>query len=270
MRSFCTSLVVALAWAGVAHAQPAASQPGTVADDPAAHKPDECEAVYQLGVTLEGMARFCEAREQYAAYLDAMPDGRFAKQARAGLERVQKSPNWKGDCRSDGLVPGNFSLQSLHVNGLEGITAGERSALEYGFTRHAFNNAGELTEHIRDFLMQRGFFKATVQEAVLEVLDASRWPAPVAVRVNAEPGARYTLDTITFSASAFPAAQLRPLFDIRDGEFFDVAKIREGMSAVRALYNENGYVNALPIPATRIDDQRGSISLLIEVSEGAK
>ena len=66
---------------------------------------------------------------------------------------------------------------------------------------------------------------------------------------------------------AFSEEELRPLIRLRDGEVFDVSKVREGLDAIYRNYSSKGFVDATPEPITEIDEARGRISLTIKVDE---
>ena len=81
---------------------------------------------------------------------------------------------------------------------------------------------------------------------------------------------RYRLKSLSFQHSTvFSADELVRQFPISPGEKFDASKIRKGLDNVRSLYCRAGYVNFVPIPAPQLDDATHTISLVVDVDEGA-
>jgi outer membrane protein assembly factor BamA len=55
---------------------------------------------------------------------------------------------------------------------------------------------------------------------------------------------------------------------LQDGDIFDVAKIGESLDALKRLYSSRGHIDFVAIPATKVDDNAGSIALTMELQEG--
>ena len=81
----------------------------------------------------------------------------------------------------------------------------------------------------------------------------------------------YTLEEVKFeSGNAFPAGQLRDLIPIVSGGAFSVSRIRDGLRAIRTLYDENGYINFTIIPEAQCDRDRRSVRLTLTLDEGSQ
>lgn len=127
----------------------------------------------------------------------------------------------------------------------------------------------ELEERIRDLYQQYGFFKALITRDASGAKDSQIRPAPIVYKV--EEGPRYRLGAIRFEkGKAFAPVALRPLFPIQAGEIFNVDKIRRGLENLRRLYGSRGYINFTPFPDTSVDDVNGTVSLTIDLDEGAQ
>jgi len=60
------------------------------------------EAMYRLGQALEAVGKYQDARKQYAAYLNIVPDGKFANNAEDALDRLKDKSDDPG--KSDGPI----------------------------------------------------------------------------------------------------------------------------------------------------------------------
>ncbi len=142
------------------------------------------------------------------------------------------------------------------------------SILETEFTGEPDNWLGELEEvGIRGFLRDRGYIKAT-SRAKAELLGGDPTHKHFRVTIQLEAGPQYRLEKIRFEGDkAFSEEELRPLIRLREGQIFDVSKVREGLDAIYRNYSSKGFVDATSEPITEIDEARGTISLTIKVDE---
>jgi outer membrane protein insertion porin family len=139
----------------------------------------------------------------------------------------------------------------------------------------------EDTERVRDEYQNRGYFKATVNEAKTQIHDTGHtgFHIPllqggagkaVDITLPIEEGERYTLGGITFknNKAVQNVKALRAIFPLKDGEVFDKAKVGKGLENLRKAYGELGYINFTALPETRFDDEKKLIFLDIDVDEG--
>jgi hypothetical protein len=127
-----------------------------------------------------------------------------------------------------------------------------------------------LPEIVRDGFQHFGYFKATVSNPRYKVL--TRTPALVVLEADVvvDPGARYRLGSIEFNnATTFSAAELRAQFPIADGDVFNIKKAREGIKGMKDLYGTKGYINFTPIPDFTFHDDNASLTLRVDIDEGA-
>jgi outer membrane protein assembly factor BamA len=92
------------------------------------------------------------------------------------------------------------------------------------------------------------------------------------VRVQEE--RQYRLKEIQFrnaedgeAAAVFPLDQLRRRIPLADGEIFNVAKIRDGLTALTQMYGTEGYIDFTAQPNTDVDEESGEIGLFIDLDE---
>ena len=134
---------------------------------------------------------------------------------------------------------------------------------EYGM------KADEIAGRVRSLLQKDGYFKAEVSTSDLQVLGETPGQRTVAVTLRIDEGRQYRLGRIAFINNIlFPSSQLRQRFAIKDGDIFDVEKIRLGINELRYLYATEGYINFTPVPDTKANDQSGTIGLVVNIDEG--
>ncbi|SRR5712692_5141898 len=124
---------------------------------------------------------------------------------------------------------------------------------------------------VRGAWQDQGYFTVAVKaEAQLVSEDATR--ARVSVTVHVEEGRQYRLGDIRVRPAdprgtlVFPPDELRKLIPLREGQLFNVAKIRDGLEALRKLYGTKGYIDFTAAPITDVGDDR-QLSLVIELDE---
>ena len=119
----------------------------------------------------------------------------------------------------------------------------------------------------------QGYFTVQVTSES-QVLSRDSASQHVSVTVHVKEGPQYRLGEITFRfaqdqsgvPAEFPREELRQQIPLREGDLFNVEKIREGLDALRLLYGSKGYIDFTSEPITRVDDAQ-TISVTIVLSE---
>jgi len=120
----------------------------------------------------------------------------------------------------------------------------------------------------RGALREAGYFRANVT-AEGQILKGDTISQHVELTLHVDKGPLYRLRSIQFrSASdpvslAFPFKTLREQIALQDGAIFDVSKVREGLQSLWRLYGARGYIDFTPELQTEIDEDSGTISLII-------
>jgi outer membrane protein assembly factor BamA len=158
--------------------------------------------------------------------------------------------------------------------------SGEEPEIISEIKQHAFDYGQEgldevLEVQIRSAWQDQGFFKVLASSQTQVVSSASAYEH-VVVTIHVDPGQQYRLGVVRFRSSdpddretlAFPREDLRKLLPLREGDIFNVAKIRESLDAMKKLYDSRGYLNFVATPDTAADDATQRISLVMELDEG--
>jgi len=134
---------------------------------------------------------------------------------------------------------------------------------------------GELVEvPVRNAWQEHGYF-TVLPTAESQVLSRDSTTLHVSVTVHVNEGPQYRLSEVRFQSAEDPRpgdelfsfAELRQQIPLRDGDLFNVEKIREGLDALSRLYGSKGYVDFTAEPRTEVDNEHQTISLTIMLSE---
>jgi outer membrane translocation and assembly module TamA len=141
------------------------------------------------------------------------------------------------------------------------------------------NSTGWINEFaevsIRDRWQNHGYFRANAS-ATAERLGGDSNKQHFRVKVHLDEGLQYHLGALTFADSnPFPRAdvnpfsltELRELIPLREGEIFDVSKIRVGIEALTNKYDAMGFIDFTAVPETQIDDNLQRISLNLSLDK---
>ncbi len=140
-------------------------------------------------------------------------------------------------------------------------------------------------ELLRNELQMQGYFKATVPRHELEMRDAKgrvMFPLPFIfkkkgrladINVHVDEGKLYQLGKLSFTDVELfrtPDAVLAPVFQMSEGDVFNVDKLRKGLENMKKLYGEFGYIDFVAEPNFEFRDSEtpGKIDLNLTVEEG--
>jgi outer membrane protein insertion porin family len=178
----------------------------------------------------------------------------------------------------------NVSNRELRnaMKGLKPIGVPHSIFLENLFARtYDANRLSDDTELVREALQNRGFYKATVEYPTTNIHDTGHqgFHIPliqkgrgkaVDIHFQIQEGERYRVSKIEFSGNKAISntAALRAQFPLKDGDLFNVDKLRTGLKNLKDAYNAAGYINAVPAPRIEADDEKKLVHILIEIDEG--
>jgi outer membrane protein assembly factor BamA len=129
----------------------------------------------------------------------------------------------------------------------------------------------EVLERARRAWQDHGYFKVQVHGA-RKMLTSSPGNERVAITVLVEAGQQYRLEDIQFNNNkeVTSVKALRSLFPLKDGEIFDRSAISKGLDNLRFAYGQLGHLNFSSIPNAQVNEERQTISLIVDVDEGKK
>jgi outer membrane protein insertion porin family len=115
-------------------------------------------------------------------------------------------------------------------------------------------DAGKVVEYYQD----RGYIKANVGAPETRVLGDSedkktRW---IELRIPITEGPRYRVGTFDISGNTVADSErLKPLFGLREGEFYSLKRVRDGLEKAREVYGAAGYFEFTGFPDYKFSDE---------------
>ncbi len=143
-------------------------------------------------------------------------------------------------------------------------------------------DAGKLeedSERVRQAYRDKGYANAAVETPQTQIRDQGglNWLTfrpnrgkRIDILLPIEEGERYRLGSITFTGNKAITNQkaLRSTFAVKDGEWFNATMIGKGLENLKKAYGQLGYINFGAIPKPVYDDQKKTVSFVVDVDEG--
>jgi outer membrane protein insertion porin family len=124
----------------------------------------------------------------------------------------------------------------------------------------------------------RGYLKAAlgepqpkmIKEPGVESDDGARNQSVVDVVFPVTPGRQYTLKSLEWSGNhEFPTDILQKMVHAQIGQPANTIRLSEDLKAVQVLYGSRGFVKATIRPEAQMEDAGGTVSIRLQVDEGA-
>ena len=130
--------------------------------------------------------------------------------------------------------------------------------------------SGLAQELAREAYQANGYFKVEVSDQIMRTGGRAKMPW-LDLTVPVTTGSQYRFGSVQWkNETVFSESELLRLMPTRPGEIFNGGRISEGLEAVRGAYQSRGYINFTCIPLTTVDDLKHTISLQIDIDEGAQ
>jgi outer membrane protein insertion porin family len=128
-----------------------------------------------------------------------------------------------------------------------------------------------VVERVKLAWQNRGYFRVEARGEE-KILTSSPAAERISVNMQVEAGQQYRLEEIRFNNNrdVSNVRALRPLFPLKDGDLFNRDAIAQGLEQLRFAYGQLGYINFTSVPNTEFNEDRQTISLVIDFDEGKK
>ncbi|MGH9533283.1 MAG: outer membrane protein assembly factor BamA [Terriglobales bacterium] len=134
-------------------------------------------------------------------------------------------------------------------------------------------------ERVREAMQDRGYFEAVVEDPTLKLhtthsrrilFFGGGIGKQVDIHIPIVEGEKYYVGKVQFLNSHFitNTRLLDQVFGLQTGEVMDVSKIRKGLSNLRKLYGEFGYINFVANPDFHPNDKTHRVAMNLDVHEG--
>lgn len=121
-------------------------------------------------------------------------------------------------------------------------------------------------ERIREVLLNKGYFNVRVGQPSVELTEDKRW---FVVSYPIAEGEPFTVGEIGFRGhTVFEEPELREGLNIKEGEIFQRAKIRDEITRVTDLYGSKGYSFAEVVPTVNPNNEERTVSIILSIKEG--
>jgi len=137
----------------------------------------------------------------------------------------------------------------------------------------------EDSERVRFAFRDKGYYNAAVETPKTQIRDQGglnfftfrpNTGKRIDILMPVEEGARYRLGTITFTGNKAVnnTKALRSTFAVKDGEWFNATLIGKGLENLKKAYGQLGYINFGAIPKPVFDEEKKTVSLVVDIDEG--
>jgi outer membrane protein insertion porin family len=118
------------------------------------------------------------------------------------------------------------------------------------------------------FYQDRGFIRVSVLEPKIDV---NKKDQAIYITIPVVEGDRYKVGTIDVKGDGtFTEEELLGAVQSKKDEWYNVSKLREDVLKISDLYSTQGFAYADVNPVTKIDDDKKTVSLGIEIDKGKK
>ncbi len=137
----------------------------------------------------------------------------------------------------------------------------------------------DLELNIRTLYQDSGYFYVVLKEPEIKMSDTQRrWPffffswgrgKKVDVTIPVEEGDRYRLGRFVIRGNKlFKQEQLAPILQLKEGDVFNLGKVRKSIENYQKLYGAYGYINFTASPDIEPDTKKKLINLALDFEEG--
>jgi hypothetical protein len=121
--------------------------------------------------------------------------------------------------------------------------------------------------------MQRKGYVKVLAEGKPYLVRAEERELHCILQITIQSGPQYRLGNVRFvnmddGPLAFDEALLRQQLELKRGDLFDAAKVRQALDDLARLYHSKGYVDMVCEPETHLNDKTRQIDLVLEIQAG--
>lgn len=121
---------------------------------------------------------------------------------------------------------------------------------------------------IEMFYRDHGYLKAAIGEPVVDIREKEE---KIYITIPIEEGPQYKVSKISFAGDdTFTEKELRAKLTTKEGEVFNLSKLREDIGFLSQMYSTKGFAYADIIPQRDLNDHEKTVSMVIQIDKGEK
>jgi len=207
-----------------------------------------------------------------------LPYPTYAQEVREMNEEVARKMGIKEPSpRIEELSP-TIIIDEVKFDGPIHLSDSARGQLISELKQHQFDADSDWLDEVQEVTirgawMDEGYFQVT-STAKDEPIRIDSTGQHVLLMVHVDEGLQYRLGDLSFRSSdpdeplAFPPDQLQERIALREGDLFNVSKVRESLQLLADFYDSNGYIDFTSEPRTDVDRVHRRISLTWVLDQG--
>ncbi len=121
---------------------------------------------------------------------------------------------------------------------------------------------------IESFYRQNGYINVKTQEPKIDI---NKMKKAIFIKIPIEEGERYKTGKIEFVGDdTFSKKKLGEMVKLKEGDIYDLSKVREGVFNITEIYSEQGYAYAEMTPDIQVNSEEKKVDIVMEIDKGKK
>lgn len=149
-----------------------------------------------------------------------------------------------------------FVVVNVNLERVGHLSPAEQASVKLRVIGRCFDssNASEVTQRVFDAYQNFGYFRATVSDPVIQIVDQTRSPEPVSLTFDVDEGQQFAVRSVIWHGTDFGSEQEWQLTSLHPGDVLDTSKVRDTVEGVRRFYVANGFAEAAIVPQVEVVD----------------
>lgn len=147
-----------------------------------------------------------------------------------------------------------FVIVNVNLERTGHLSSAQQASVKLRVIGRCFDssNASALTHRVWDAYQNFGYFRATVSNPAIQIVDQTRSPEPVSLTFDVDEGQQFTVRSVMWHGTDFDSEQEFQLTSLQPGDVLDTSKVRDTVEGVRRLYVANGFAEATTVPQVEV------------------
>ena len=154
-----------------------------------------------------------------------------------------------GQCQDHS--PHQFVVANVDLERAGHLAPAQQASVKLRVIGRCFDasNIQQLAQRVLDAYQNFGYFRATVFDSLIQIVDDTLYPESVSLTFDVDEGPQFTVEEVMWHGhGVFSDEQIWQLTSVRPGDVLDTSKVRETLDGVRRLYVTGGFAEAEIVP----------------------